>query len=120
MSHSSTSTSQNAVMVPVTKHKPTGRFHNRMHKIRMWVNKQHPSIRITYKILVALFGLAVIITGLILVPLPGPGWLIVVLGLALLGTEFPPAQKLHDAIVKQVMKVVVLFRKHYKRYKNRK
>lgn len=39
-------------------------------------------------------GFVVIIVGLALVPLPGPGWLIVFAGLAILAKVFPPAERL--------------------------
>ena len=41
-----------------------------------------------------LLGVALTLGGLLLVPLPGPGWLIVFAGLALLATEFEPARRL--------------------------
>lgn len=40
-----------------------------------------------------LVGLAVIAGGVILLPLPGPGWLIIFGGMAIWGTEFVWAQK---------------------------
>jgi uncharacterized protein (TIGR02611 family) len=43
---------------------------------------------------VAVLGVAIIITGFALIPLPGPGWLIVFAGLALLATEFAWAERL--------------------------
>jgi uncharacterized protein (TIGR02611 family) len=39
-------------------------------------------------------GSAVVITGLILIPLPGPGWLVVFAGLAILATEYVWARRL--------------------------
>jgi uncharacterized protein (TIGR02611 family) len=59
-----------------------------------WARAQRESIRRRpgayriYRIIVGLVGGAIVIGGLALVPLPGPGWLIVFLGLALLATEF--------------------------------
>ena len=47
-----------------------------------------------YRLVVAALGLAVVALGLVLVPFPGPGWLIVIAGLALLGTEFDSARRL--------------------------
>ena len=41
-----------------------------------------------YRAVVGLIGGAVVIGGLALVPLPGPGWVIVFVGLAVLATEF--------------------------------
>jgi uncharacterized protein (TIGR02611 family) len=37
---------------------------------------------------VTLLGLAVIVTGVVLLPLPGPGWLIIFAGLGILATEY--------------------------------
>ena len=55
-----------------------------------------PGSRHVYRILVGVIGLAVTIGGLALVPLPGPGWLIVFVGLAILASEFEWAQRLLD------------------------
>ena len=49
--------------------------------------------RLVYRFVVALLGVAITVGGLLLVPLPGPGWLIVFAGLALLATEFDPARR---------------------------
>ncbi|MET8146258.1 TIGR02611 family protein [Sphaerisporangium sp. NPDC005288] len=50
--------------------------------------------RLTLKIVVGVVGAALVIGGLLLVPLPGPGWLIVFAGLAVLATEFEWAHRL--------------------------
>jgi uncharacterized protein (TIGR02611 family) len=50
--------------------------------------------RIVYRFVVGLLGVALTVGGLLLVPLPGPGWLIVFAGLALLATEFERARRL--------------------------
>ncbi|MGI8869951.1 MAG: TIGR02611 family protein [Mycobacteriales bacterium] len=47
-----------------------------------------------YRALVAVVGLVIIAGGLLLVPLPGPGWLIVFVGLAVLASEFQWAARL--------------------------
>ncbi|WP_369052309.1 TIGR02611 family protein [Kineococcus terrestris] len=47
-----------------------------------------------YRTAVGAVGGLVVLLGLVLVPLPGPGWLVVFLGLALLGTEFHVARRL--------------------------
>jgi uncharacterized protein (TIGR02611 family) len=60
------------------------------------------STRIVYRIVVGLLGIALTVGGLLLVPLPGPGWLIVFAGLALLATEFEPARRLLDFGRRQV------------------
>ncbi|WP_232333736.1 TIGR02611 family protein [Agromyces laixinhei] len=52
-----------------------------------------PGLRRAYRIVVAVLGGLIATLGLLLVPLPGPGWLIVFLGLAVLGTEFAWAKR---------------------------
>jgi uncharacterized protein (TIGR02611 family) len=64
-----------------------------LRRARAWVER-HPRIRFAYRLAVGVLGVTVAIIGLILVPLPGPGWLIVFLGIAILGTEFPAAHRL--------------------------
>ncbi len=44
--------------------------------------------RRTYRVGVALLGTAVLALGIVAIPYPGPGWLIVFGGLAILATEF--------------------------------
>lgn len=45
---------------------------------------------------IGVLGGLVVVLGLILVPYPGPGWLIVFAGLAILATEFDWAQRVLD------------------------
>lgn len=61
--------------------------------IRRWIDR-HPRLRLAYRIGVGVLGGVVAVGGLLLVPLPGPGWLVVFLGLAILGTEFAWAKRL--------------------------
>ena len=56
--------------------------------------RSSPGIDLAYRIVVGVVGTAVLITGIITIPYPGPGWLIVFAGLAILGTEFHWAQRL--------------------------
>jgi uncharacterized protein (TIGR02611 family) len=48
------------------------------------------------KVTVAIIGFTVLIIGIIAIPYPGPGWLIVFTALAILATEFTWAQKVLD------------------------
>ncbi|WP_448810564.1 TIGR02611 family protein [Agromyces bauzanensis] len=61
--------------------------------IRRWIDR-HPRLRLAYRLGVGVLGGIIAIAGLALVPLPGPGWLVVFLGLAILGTEFAWAKRL--------------------------
>ena len=48
-----------------------------------------------WRLAVGVVGTAIALLGLALVPLPGPGWLIVLVGLAVLGSEFHWARRTH-------------------------
>ncbi|WP_084463717.1 TIGR02611 family protein [Microtetraspora fusca] len=56
--------------------------------------RARPGGRLTLKIVVGVLGAALVVAGLIMVPFPGPGWLVVFAGLAVLATEFPWAHRL--------------------------
>lgn len=51
---------------------------------------------------VGVIGALVVALGLVLVPFPGPGWLIVIVGLLILASEFTWAQRLLDVVRIQV------------------
>jgi uncharacterized protein (TIGR02611 family) len=55
--------------------------------VRSWI-RARPHFHLVYRVLVGFVGGLIIIVGLILVPLPGPGWLIVFVGLTVLASEF--------------------------------
>jgi len=50
--------------------------------------------RLSWQLLIALLGAVVVVIGVILIPFPGPGWLIVLAGLAIWAVEFVWAQRL--------------------------
>jgi len=50
--------------------------------------------RVTLQVVTGVVGLAVVAVGIVLIPFPGPGWLIVLTGLAILALEFVWAQRL--------------------------
>ncbi|SFN69953.1 TIGR02611 family protein [Mycetocola miduiensis] len=70
-------------------HHPARRM---LRAVRDWVDTR-PRLRSIYRFGVGAFGGGIAVLGLLLVPLPGPGWLVVFLGLAVLGTEFTWAKK---------------------------
>ena len=55
--------------------------------------RERPAADLTYRIVVGVVGLAVLVVGIIAIPYPGPGWAIVFLGLAILATEFSWAHR---------------------------
>jgi uncharacterized protein (TIGR02611 family) len=50
----------------------------------------------TRKIVTGFVGWLVLLVGIVLIPYPGPGWVIVFIGLSLLAREFEWAKNLHD------------------------
>lgn len=56
--------------------------------------RRRPATRLAWKVVTGLVGTAVLVAGLIMVPFPGPGWLVVIIGLAILASEFAWAQRL--------------------------
>jgi uncharacterized protein (TIGR02611 family) len=64
--------------------------------------RRHPVLHVSYRALIGLIGGAIIVGGLILVPLPGPGWLIVFIGIAVLGVEFRWARRLGRWVRRQL------------------
>ncbi len=56
--------------------------------------RARPATHRLYRMGVGALGLVIVITGLILVPAPGPGWLIVFIGVSVWASEFEWAQQL--------------------------
>ncbi len=58
--------------------------------------EENPTLRRTYQVGVAVLGTVVLAAGVIMIPYPGPGWLVVFAGLAILATEFVWARRVLD------------------------
>lgn len=54
---------------------------------RDWVRRA-PGGALIWKLLISAIGGVIVIVGLLLIPLPGPGWALVFLGVAVWATEF--------------------------------
>jgi uncharacterized protein (TIGR02611 family) len=65
--------------------------------LRSFIHRR-PALKGAYRLAIALVGGLLCVLGLALVPLPGPGWLVVFLGLALLGTEFAWAHRMAQGL----------------------
>lgn len=60
---------------------------------RRWIRSRRP-VALAYRIVVGVIGVVFVVLGLLLVPLPGPGWLVVIFGLVILASEFAWAHRL--------------------------
>lgn len=49
----------------------------------------------TRKVLVGFVGWVVLLAGIVMIPYPGPGWVVVFIGLSILATEFAWARSVH-------------------------
>lgn len=56
--------------------------------------RKYPWLDVVYRVLITILGSLIVIVGIILIPLPGPGWLIVFIGLTVLGSEWHWARRL--------------------------
>jgi len=81
--------------------KPAGPVRSGLRRARRWLSR-HPRLERGYRIGIAVIGTLLALGGLVLVPLPGPGWLIVFAGLALLGTEFVWAHRFSGWLKRQL------------------
>lgn len=55
-----------------------------------------------YRITFAVIGIVIILLGVILIPLPGPGWLIVAIGVGMLALEFDRMERVLERILDRV------------------
>lgn len=85
---------------PATEEHPAPR-HPRLHALRERLHHRREKIRakrglnLAYRITLGVFGAIVLTAGVIMIPYPGPGWLIVFAGLGLLATEFHWAHRVN-------------------------
>lgn len=80
------------------------RAHRALARLRARLDSR-PWLRLTYKIVVTVVGVGVVAVGIALLVLPGPGWLMIFLGLGILGTEFPAVRRLTDRFKAFVMRI---------------
>lgn len=72
---------------------PVGRWVDRFWRLRARAQRGRIG-RTVWKVAVSVLGLLIIVAGIVLLPLPGPGWLIIFGGLGIWATEFAWAGRL--------------------------
>ncbi|NDZ95230.1 TIGR02611 family protein [Streptomyces sp. SID6673] len=60
---------------------------------RRYLIRRNPKLHLAYRIVVGVVGTLVLACGIVAIPYPGPGWLIVFLGLGILASEFSWAHR---------------------------
>ena len=80
-----------------------GRVRRGLRRFRRWT-VHHPLLRIVYKTVVTIVGVTLVLLGIAMLVLPGPGWLAIFLGLGVLGTEFHWAHRLNQRAKRLVMR----------------
>ena len=83
-----------------------------MEQIKRRWRRAPTSIR---KPVVAFVGGIIILGGLILIPLPGPGWAIVFVGLAVLATEFELAYRMKKNAIDRVRRTTAAAKKRLRK-----
>jgi uncharacterized protein (TIGR02611 family) len=73
--------------------------------------RERPKAEFSYRIAVAVIGLAILGVGILAIPYPGPGWAIVFVGLAILATEFDWARRLLAYTRERYDKVMAWFKR---------
>jgi uncharacterized protein (TIGR02611 family) len=64
--------------------------------------RANPAGRVVWRVAITVLGVGIIGVGIALLPLPGPGWLIIFAGLGLLATEYEWAARLLRLARRQV------------------
>lgn len=83
-----------------------------MEKLRQaWHRTPTPARRI----LVLIIGALLIVAGIFMLVLPGPGWATIFLGLAVLATEFERAERLRAAVVRRFKHAIEKAKSAHKR-----
>ena len=66
--------------------------------------RRTPAGRLAVRVIIAVLGLLIIAVGIVLLPLPGPGWVIIFGGLAIWSLEFTWAARLRHFAMREVSK----------------
>lgn len=71
------------------------------------------------KPLVLMVGSAIVVAGIAMLALPGPGWAAIFLGFAVLATEFAFAEKVRDWLVAQLKHLIAKAKRLWNNHRNK-
>ena len=66
--------------------------------------RSKPHTHRVYRIVVGVVGALIVLGGIVLLPAPGPGWVVIFIGLAVLASEFVWAQRVQDFAKRNVLR----------------
>lgn len=66
----------------------------------------HKTPKAARQIIVLIIGIIIVLAGIAMLVLPGPGWATIFLGLAVLATEFEQAERIRAAVIKRFKKAI--------------
>jgi len=73
-----------------------------------------PAGRHVWRVAVAIVGLVVVVAGVVMLVLPGPGWLVIFLGFTIWATEFPWANAVATAVRRGVSRCTAWVRRRFR------
>lgn len=72
------------------------------------------------KPLILIIGSAIVVTGIAMLVLPGPGWAAIFLGFAVLATEFAAAEKVRSWLVQQLKMLIRKAQAYWKKLRKQR
>ncbi|HSX29350.1 MAG TPA: PGPGW domain-containing protein [Candidatus Saccharimonadales bacterium] len=85
-----------------------------MHRAKTWWKRTPNTVR---KPFIFILGFTIVGVGIVLLPLPGPGWVIIFAGFAILATEFSFAERVRDALINILKKLADYCKPYWHRLK---
>jgi uncharacterized protein (TIGR02611 family) len=82
---------------PDEEPKPPGAVRRRAQATREQIRRRR-TLDVTYRLFVLVIGCLVALAGVAMLVLPGPGWLVIILGVAILATEYAWAHRLLERV----------------------
>jgi uncharacterized protein (TIGR02611 family) len=87
-----------------------------MEKLYRWWKRVPVAVR---KPLILIIGSAIVVTGIAMLVLPGPGWAAIFLGFAVLATEFAAAEKVRSWLVEQLKHIIRKCKNLWEKYRKK-
>jgi uncharacterized protein (TIGR02611 family) len=64
--------------------------------------EQHRQRHFAFRVGFGILGVLVLLTGIVLLVLPGPGWLLIAIGLGMLALEFDPVERVLERVALRI------------------